>query len=388
MDRINTSTKATDLFGTGKHGFVDTDAATADTGTHLSPAWCNGAQEELVRLIEGTGITPSSTHYEQLHTAILAKKTRLALVPTRAETAAVGDGLTAGKRASRIGRSRLGSVFLAGTTIAANHVGTTGQGTTEVVRITQPDFAGVAINVGINAVAYDSSTTVVAGVSGGIYSSTDEASWTLRTPAASFAGTFHGGAYGASTFVLVGTSGTIQTSAAGTTWAAQTAAGGYTGTFYDVIWSPVLNSFVAVGGGGAIQTSTNGTSWTARTAAGGFAGDFTRVVEFALAGKIVAMGAGGVIQTSTDGITWTSVTNGTTSGLDLCVMGNALALLDDTGGTSRSLWVSSDAVTWAQVALPSRSAGLEYRRMGVTREGQWMFATQDFDRVIFTAGML
>jgi phage-related tail fiber protein len=55
MDRINTSTKATDLFGAGKHGFRDGDLANAIPPTNLDADWFNGVQEELLGVIEVSG---------------------------------------------------------------------------------------------------------------------------------------------------------------------------------------------------------------------------------------------------------------------------------------------------------------------------------------------
>lgn len=72
MDRINTSTKAVDLFGTGKHGFRDGNLATGVYPTDFEAAFFNAFQEEFVAgLIEYTGQTPSGSDYSQIRKAIL-----------------------------------------------------------------------------------------------------------------------------------------------------------------------------------------------------------------------------------------------------------------------------------------------------------------------------
>lgn len=71
MDRINTSTKAVDLFGVGKHGFKDGDLAIGIAPTNFNAAWCNGTQEELLAVIEGAGLVPDSGTLNQLQQAIL-----------------------------------------------------------------------------------------------------------------------------------------------------------------------------------------------------------------------------------------------------------------------------------------------------------------------------
>ncbi|CAO3451856.1 Phage tail fiber protein [Azospirillum argentinense] len=58
MHRIDTATKATDLFGPGKHGFKDGDPLTGDPASMLNAAWFNSVQEELCGLVEAAGLTP------------------------------------------------------------------------------------------------------------------------------------------------------------------------------------------------------------------------------------------------------------------------------------------------------------------------------------------
>lgn len=72
MRRIDTATKAVDLFGAGKHGFKDGDPALAILATKLNAAFFNSVQEELSRAIEGAGLTLAPADNTQLLAAIIA----------------------------------------------------------------------------------------------------------------------------------------------------------------------------------------------------------------------------------------------------------------------------------------------------------------------------
>ena len=56
MQRINTTNKAVDLFGSGKHGFQSGVPTSGVKATYLSEMWCNATQEELAALIEWVGL--------------------------------------------------------------------------------------------------------------------------------------------------------------------------------------------------------------------------------------------------------------------------------------------------------------------------------------------
>ncbi len=60
MQRIATATKATDLFGAGKHGFKDGNLALAISPTDLAAVWFNQVQEELIGLIESAALAPGA----------------------------------------------------------------------------------------------------------------------------------------------------------------------------------------------------------------------------------------------------------------------------------------------------------------------------------------
>ncbi|MCP2935921.1 hypothetical protein NK983_24860, partial [Salmonella enterica subsp. enterica serovar Typhimurium] len=69
MDRINTATKALDLFGPGKHGFKDGNLALAIQPTALDAAFFNDLQEEAIGVIEGAGLVPAAGNRTQLRQA-------------------------------------------------------------------------------------------------------------------------------------------------------------------------------------------------------------------------------------------------------------------------------------------------------------------------------
>ena len=88
MDRISTSSKAVDLFGVGKHGWKDGNIAGGITPTSLNAAWFNGAQEELLAVIEGAGQVPAAATLTQLRQAIdIMVRQQSAAVCTAAGTA-------------------------------------------------------------------------------------------------------------------------------------------------------------------------------------------------------------------------------------------------------------------------------------------------------------
>jgi len=158
-------------------------------------------------------------------------------------------------------------------------------------------FAGVFVR-GAFVTAVGDAGTIQRSINGG-------AIFNAVTQAASYAGTFAdlaGDANG--NLIAVGSAGEIQTSSNdGQTWTHRNSPGGYTGA-YQAVSMDDLGNAVAVGANGAIHTSADyGASWTARAAAGAFAGTFYGV---AIRGKrVVVVGTGGEIQTSNDlGATW------------------------------------------------------------------------------------
>ncbi len=72
MKRIDTATKAADLFGAGKHGYQDGNPLTGTAPTQLNAAQFNHLQEEIARVIEATGTPLNAASYTQLLEAINA----------------------------------------------------------------------------------------------------------------------------------------------------------------------------------------------------------------------------------------------------------------------------------------------------------------------------
>jgi hypothetical protein len=104
--------------------------------------------------------------------------------------------------------------------------------------------------------------------------------------------------------VAVGASGKIATSTNfGGTWTIRTPAASYANTFTDVIWTGT--TFVAVGYVGEIQTSPDGITWTHRTS--GISNVIFGVARSA-AGVIIATSGPDVIKSINDGATWTALT--------------------------------------------------------------------------------
>jgi len=72
MDRIATTTKAVDLFGSGKHGFKNGDLGLGVAPTDFNAEWFNGVQEELLAIIEAAGTVPAGGTRNQVLTSLAA----------------------------------------------------------------------------------------------------------------------------------------------------------------------------------------------------------------------------------------------------------------------------------------------------------------------------
>lgn len=70
MKRIDTATRAIDLFGAGKDGFKDGNLALAIVATDLDAEWFNDVQEELLSVVETAGLVPAPATRTQLRQAI------------------------------------------------------------------------------------------------------------------------------------------------------------------------------------------------------------------------------------------------------------------------------------------------------------------------------
>ena len=72
MLRINTTNKAVDLFGAGKHGYQGGNPSTGQAATELSFDAMNALQEEIAAAIEGSGAALNPASNGQLLAAIRA----------------------------------------------------------------------------------------------------------------------------------------------------------------------------------------------------------------------------------------------------------------------------------------------------------------------------
>lgn len=70
MKRIDTSTKSTDKFGAGKHGFTNGNPVTPIPSTQLDETWCDNLQEEIANVVEAAGIVLNGADRTQLLQAI------------------------------------------------------------------------------------------------------------------------------------------------------------------------------------------------------------------------------------------------------------------------------------------------------------------------------
>lgn len=185
---------------------------------------------------------------------------------------------------------------------------------------------------------------VVAGSGGEIQASFDKGeTWTAMSAAGAYAGTFY------STFgnevgcVLGGSGGEIQISGDAVTWLSIAAAGGYTGDFRGIAQGAGL--YVLVGSGGEIQTSVTGIGWVARTAAASYSGTFYGVAYGN--STFAAVGQSGEIQTSSDGITWTRRNNGGAYFYGVAWNGTVFVAVTSTN----KAWVSSNGITWVDYSI-------------------------------------
>lgn len=72
MDFIQTANKQVDKFGAGKHGFSAGNPSGGVPATYVSPTWCDNIQQEIVNVIEGSGLVVNPGSQTQLFQAIQA----------------------------------------------------------------------------------------------------------------------------------------------------------------------------------------------------------------------------------------------------------------------------------------------------------------------------
>ncbi|AEI76561.1 phage tail protein [Cupriavidus necator N-1] len=100
MRRISTSTKVTDKFGAGKHGFTNGNAVGGIPATDLEDVWFDHAQEEICSPIEAAGLALDSNDRTQLLQAMqilsapivgLMRKARMSVTAASASATFLAD---------------------------------------------------------------------------------------------------------------------------------------------------------------------------------------------------------------------------------------------------------------------------------------------------------
>lgn len=115
MRRIDTATKAVDLFGPGKHGFKAGNVLAGEAPTKLAADWFNHVQEEIARLVEEFfGVELDGESVNQLATLFIAK---FALYATLESPALTGNP-TAPTQAAGNNTTRLATTAFVATAIA------------------------------------------------------------------------------------------------------------------------------------------------------------------------------------------------------------------------------------------------------------------------------
>lgn len=179
--------------------------------------------------------------------------------------------------------------------------------------------------------------------------------YTARTPAGAYAGTFFGVAINeASNIVVAGgispnANGLQRSTDGGNTWVAAATVPAASQTVNAILWSVRLGLFISVGNSGQIQTSPDGNVWTARTS--GTANSLICICETPT--HVIVGGSSGGLRRSTDGINWTATTTTFTSGhnIDSLVYDPAskvaVALGRFTGSINFSRHSTDNGDTWS-----------------------------------------
>jgi hypothetical protein len=269
MIRVTHSTKATDLFGTGKPGYTDGIVGLVPA-TVLNSSAVNPFQEEIANVIELSGGTLNGSNNHQMFDAIVARDTTvsstlLATFTRVAEQLAVGS---------------LKSIYTctggSNTPLRAICASTTVTGTPGVI------------------VAVGDDDGIFARVSGGDFQH--------RSPGSGFNSGFAGCCSGHFGFVVCGNGGEIQSSADGQTWTERHAGGVNFNSCAYLALTSTTGVYCVVGNTGAVYTSVDGTTFTSQVSALG--SDFL-VSVLAANGLLVVTSAAGRIMTSPTGVVWT-----------------------------------------------------------------------------------
>lgn len=150
MQRIDTSTKFTDLFGAGKHGFRDGNKAAGVAATALNAALFNNVQEELCSVVEAANIALDGSIRNQVLLALRSEG--VFTTPAKGDNttkAATTDFVTqAGKHFSRT------YILNANTALSAAYVGSLVLIAGEGLLIDLPSAASVSDGEGISFLGF------------------------------------------------------------------------------------------------------------------------------------------------------------------------------------------------------------------------------------------
>jgi hypothetical protein len=317
MFRIDTPSRAVNLFGAGKDGYTNGDPRVAIPATQTSDAHLNAFQEEICRVLEGFGVVLDKTNNSQLLGVFRSLPLAVANWFLRTTlTGGLGFHAVAASDVLWVACGLSGAVYHSAD--AVNW--TTASSGTE----------------SLNAVGWNGTQWVVVGGNGVVYSSPDGLTWTQRAIAL-VATTLRGVAWSGVLWVAVGDTGTIITSPDGITWTNRTLGSGE--TFRAVAYG--AGSFVVVGDA-IIRSSPDGITWTTRVVTGGSS---PSLYGIAFDGRSwVAVGGSGVVVSSPDGFTWTL--RSTPSSLALSAIAFDAHGVWLASGSSGVLLSSYDSVTW------------------------------------------
>lgn len=241
--------------------------------------------------------------------------------------------------------------------VSGNFYGVGENGT--VIKSNNGAIYGNVISTGVTetlrGIAYDSSNTlfVTVGDSGKILTSTNGATWTLRTSGTTdnlndvtFASNLG--------FVTVGSNGTALYSTNGTTW--NVANSTVSEELYSITYNGAI--FTAVGANGTIISSNLVSTWTDRTTSN-VTVDLYSITSANVLGNLtfIAVGANGTTIKSTDGnaVVWTPLTNAVGQNLVDVSLGSNLFIA--TGANSAIISLPYGNTTWANVSVPPRMEG-------------------------------
>jgi hypothetical protein len=207
-------------------------------------------------------------------------------------------------------------------------------------------FGSIPASTLFTCVGGSSSFYVAGGGSGMLFTSTDAATWTVRTSGFG-ANQVNAVAYNGTTTVIVGAGGSRRYSTDGITWTATT--GATTAIAINaVIWAN--GQFVSIGDN-YVAVSSDGIAWTAGTLA--LSG--TRSVVWDPTHSVyVAGGLSGAIRTSTNGTTWTTRTPANTNTVSsLATDGSRIIGVSGAANTTTGVYSDDGGITWATFSMPS-----------------------------------